>query len=97
MWTTTTSNDNNNIDDNHNSSSSSSSSFFPFSPNSKSLISGGTLCIYARTKNIVTSYCEPPQWGTADAEIETLSVKENTELKGSPLETWSGSVYSHVC
>ena len=33
-----------------------------------------------------------PQWGAADAEIKVLSF-ENTELKGSPFNAWSRSVY----
>ena len=36
------------------------------------------------------------QWGAADAEIKTPS-GENTELKRSPFEAWSRSVYSHTC
>ena len=38
----------------------------------------------------------PPQQGAADAEIKVPSV-ENTELKVSPFEAWSRSVYSHTC
>ena len=37
-----------------------------------------------------------PQWGAADAEIKVPS-GENTELKRSPFQTWSRSVYSHTC
>ena len=37
-----------------------------------------------------------PQWGAADAEIKVPS-GENTELKRSPFEAWSRSVYSHTC
>ena len=37
-----------------------------------------------------------PQWGAADAEIKVPS-DENTELKGSPFQAWSRSVYSHAC
>ena len=37
-----------------------------------------------------------PQWGAADAEIKVPS-GENTELKCSPFEAWSRSVYSHAC
>ena len=37
-----------------------------------------------------------PQWGAEDAEIKVLS-DENTELKVSPFEPWSKSVYSHTC
>ena len=37
-----------------------------------------------------------PQWGAADAEIKVPS-GENTELKRSPLEAWSRSVYSRAC
>ena len=37
-----------------------------------------------------------PQWGAADAEIKVPSC-ENTELKRSPFEAWSRSVYSHTC
>ena len=38
----------------------------------------------------------PPQWGAADAEIKVPS-GENTELKRSPFQAWSRSVYSHKC
>ena len=38
----------------------------------------------------------PPQWGAADAEIKVPS-GENTELKRSPFQAWSRSVYSHTC
>ena len=38
----------------------------------------------------------PPQWGAADAEIKVPS-GENTELKRSPFQAWSRSVYSHAC
>ena len=37
-----------------------------------------------------------PQWGAADAEIK-VSSGENTELKRSPFQAWSSSVYSHTC
>ena len=37
-----------------------------------------------------------PQWGAADAEIKVPS-GENTELKRSPFNAWSRSVYSHTC
>ena len=37
-----------------------------------------------------------PQWGAADAEFNIAS-NENTELKGTPFNTWSRSVYSHAC
>ena len=37
-----------------------------------------------------------PQWGAADAEIKVPS-GENTELKRSPFQTWSRSVYSYTC
>ena len=37
-----------------------------------------------------------PQWGAADAEFNVPS-NENTELKGTPFNTWSRSVYSHAC
>ena len=37
-----------------------------------------------------------PQWGAADAEIKVPS-GENTELKRSPFQAWSTSVYSHTC
>ena len=37
----------------------------------------------------------PPQWGAADAEIKVPS-DENTELKGSPFQGWSRSVYCHA-
>ena len=37
-----------------------------------------------------------PQWGAADAEIKVPS-GENTELKRSPFQAWSRSVYSHIC
>ena len=36
----------------------------------------------------------PPQWGAADAEVPS---GENTELKRSPFQAWSRSVYSHAC
>ena len=36
------------------------------------------------------------QWGAADAEIKVPS-GENTELKRSPFQAWSKSVYSHAC
>ena len=36
------------------------------------------------------------QWGAADAEIKVPS-GENTELKRSPFQAWSRSVYSHTC
>ena len=38
----------------------------------------------------------PPQWGAADAEIKVPS-GENTELKRSPFQAWSRSVYSRTC
>ena len=38
----------------------------------------------------------PPQWRAADAEIKVPS-GENTELKRSPFQAWSRSVYSHTC
>ena len=37
-----------------------------------------------------------PQWGAVDAAIKVPS-DENTELKGSPFEAWSSSVYSRTC
>ena len=37
-----------------------------------------------------------PQWGAAVAEIK-VSSGENTELKRSPFQAWSRSVYSHTC
>ena len=37
-----------------------------------------------------------PHWGAADAGIKVPS-GENTELKRSPFEAWSRSVYSHTC
>ena len=37
-----------------------------------------------------------PQWGAADAEIKVPS-GENTELKRSPFQAWSRSVYSLTC
>ena len=37
-----------------------------------------------------------PQWGAVDAEIKVPS-GENTELKRSPFEAWSTSVYSDTC
>ena len=37
-----------------------------------------------------------PQWGAADAEIKVPS-GENTDLKRSPFQAWSRSVYSHTC
>ena len=36
------------------------------------------------------------QWGAADAETKVPS-DENTELKGSPFQAWSRSVYCHAC
>ena len=41
------------------------------------------------------SVWENPQWGAADAEIKVPS-DENTELKRSPFQAWSRSVYSHT-
>ena len=41
------------------------------------------------------SLVRTPQWGAADAEIEVPS-GENTDLKRSPFEAWSRSVYSHA-
>ena len=41
-------------------------------------------------------YTETPQWGAADAEIK-VPPGENTELKRSPFQAWSRSVYSHTC
>ena len=38
----------------------------------------------------------PPQWGAADAEIKVPS-GDNTELKRSPFQAWSRTVYSHTC
>ena len=43
-----------------------------------------------------TPYIGDPQWGAADAEIKVPS-GENTELKPSPFQAWSRSVYSHTC
>ena len=40
--------------------------------------------------------CGSPQWGAADAEIKVPS-GENTELKRSPFQAWSRSVYSYTC
>ena len=37
-----------------------------------------------------------PVWRAADAEIKVPS-GENTELKRSPYQAWSRSVYSHTC
>ena len=37
-----------------------------------------------------------PQWGAADAGIKVPS-DENTEVKGSPFQAWSRSVYCHAC
>ena len=37
-----------------------------------------------------------PQLGSADAEIKVPS-GESTELKRSPFQAWSGSVYGHAC
>ena len=39
---------------------------------------------------------QAPQWGAADAEIK-VPPDENTELKGSPFEAWSRSVYCYAC
>ena len=39
---------------------------------------------------------QDPQWGAADAEIKVPS-GENTELKRSPFQAWSRSVYSQTC
>ena len=41
-------------------------------------------------------FAHAPQWGAADAEVKVPSDK-NTELKGSPFQAWSRSVYSYVC
>ena len=47
--------------------------------------------------NTIACACgEAPQWGAADAEIKVPS-GENTELKRSPFNAWSRSVYSHIC
>ena len=46
--------------------------------------------------NCIPSSFFTPQWGAADAEIKVPS-GENTELKPSPFEAWSRSVYSHTC
>ena len=46
--------------------------------------------------NSPCSHSVLPQWGAADAEIKVPS-SENTELKRSPFEAWSRSVYSHTC
>ena len=47
--------------------------------------------------NLTTLFSYPAtQWGAADGEIKVPSV-ENTDLKGSPSESWSRSVYSHAC
>ena len=42
------------------------------------------------------AYSVAPQWGAADAEIKVPS-GENTELKRSPFQALSRSVYSHTC
>ena len=57
--------------------------------------SGPFTCIFSKTSPDF-SLCWPPQWGAADAEIKVLS-GENTELKRSPFQAWSRSVYSHTC
>ena len=43
-----------------------------------------------------TVLIQTPQWGAADADIKVPS-GENTELKRSPFQAWSRSVYSHTC
>ena len=45
---------------------------------------------------ILISYIMTPQWGAADAETKVPS-GANTELKRSPFQAWSRSVYSHTC
>ncbi|WP_419608192.1 hypothetical protein, partial [Thiolapillus sp.] len=47
-------------------------------------------------KQIANLLASIPQWGAADAEIKVPS-GENTELKRSPFQAWSRSVYSHTC
>ena len=53
-------------------------------------------CALADSKNSLFLPSEIPQWGAADAEIKVPSF-ENTELKRSPFQAWSRSVYSHTC
>ena len=57
------------------------------------------LSIYAVLHSLLfflAVFLPPPQWGAADAEIKVPS-GENTELKRSPFQAWSMSVYSHAC
>ena len=54
-------------------------------------------CLYCDMCCTSVSRCtRPPQWGAADAEIKVPS-GEDTELKRSPFQAWSRSVYSHTC
>ena len=45
---------------------------------------------------LMRSLVTTPQWRAADAEIK-VPFGENTELKHSPFQAWSRSVYSHTC
>ena len=45
---------------------------------------------------VTIGHSSAPQWGAADAEIKVPS-GENTELKRTPFQAWSRSVYSHIC
>ena len=55
------------------------------------------LCLYSTLSMFHRAFTPPsPQWGAADAEIK-VSSGENTELKRSPFNAWSRSVYSHTC
>ncbi len=58
-----------------------------------SFLSSSFIILYAV---FVCSLLDIPQWGAADAEIKVPS-GENTELKRSPFQAWSRSVYSHTC
>ena len=59
------------------------------------LITDGIVC-FVFYRQYYVHLLFPPQWGAADAEIKVPS-GENTELKRSPFQAWSMSVYSHSC
>ena len=55
-----------------------------------------TLLVHSPAFSPPNPSLKSPQWGAADAEIKVPSV-ENTELRRSPFQAWSRSVYSHTC
>ena len=59
------------------------------------LITDGIVC-FVFYRQYYVHLLFPPQWGAADAEIKVPS-GENTELKRSPFQAWSMSVYSNTC